>query len=202
MAPGREPGEVPVPVTGFAARTACWQSCSCGLIQDLPGRASRHRTTLPEAAGVPILAVNPRSYLRHPLGVAAVSMTEACAFDKIGRTSDSSGAKAVHRVRGSVPGLPVLPGQWLDRPGPHQHTQPEGRPVSGPQTLPPRASRVVPDLDRALDDPSCFWSIGFFVPLPGGARLAARLAAYLVKRGCFIRSCAFKRCISGTSSEF
>ena len=43
--------------------------------------------------------------------LAAVSMTEACALDKIGRTSDSSGTKAVHRVRGSAPGRP-----WLGEP--------------------------------------------------------------------------------------
>ncbi len=162
-----------MPFTSFAACCACGPSCSCWLIEPFFGTCpAAPANTEPPCRGRGCPNAGCASWVLPPAPsgsdgrrvLADVSMTEACKLDKIGWTSDSSGAKAVHRVQVRQPGSRYpLDSPPANAPSPRVVT---GSPVPGPRTLPPRASRMVPDSDRTLDDPSRTWSIGIFVPLP------------------------------------
>ena len=95
---------------------ACGPSCPSGCIRDLPSRACQHQATLsgprvtccwlhwPGPSSDTLegcLRADPRCRSHDP---------KVFCVEQIGRTSEPSGARAVTRVQGPAPGLPVSPG--------------------------------------------------------------------------------------------
>ena len=178
--PGVSRRESRYPTRALRPAGACGPSCPSGCIRDLPSRACQHQATLsgprvtrcwlhwpgPSSGTLKgCLRADPRCRSHDP---------KVFCVEQIGRTSEPSGARAVTRVRGPAPGLPVSLGSPPTTHPARGLSESQFGSVDSDVTAQGLARGALTRIGP-MSDPSHPWSGGHLGPLPSAPVQRPRL---------------------------